>query len=205
MADGDSPTAKLPTRRSSIVKHRLIVIGLVALLGTMVVSAAAAHRLVTHRGTRGPDVLNGSDAPERFLARGGDDLITALGGNDRIWAGWGNDTVDAGNDNDYVVGGPGNDTLNGGFGNDVIRGRHGDDVIDGGDGNDRIWVGRGTDTENGGPGDDRMHALADDDMVDTINCGPGRDVVWLNSRESDLVNPDCEIRKIVTVVAKDAD
>ncbi len=187
------------------MKGKLIVFGLVALLGVMVVSAAAAHRLVTHKGTRGPDVLNGSDASERFLARGGNDLINALGGNDRIWAGWGNDTVDAGDGNDRVIAGPGNDRVNGGLGNDVIRGRHGDDLVDGGDGNDRLWVGRGADTENGGAGDDRLHALADDNMVDTINCGEGRDVVWLNANETDVVNADCEIRKTVTVTATDAD
>jgi Ca2+-binding RTX toxin-like protein len=187
------------------VKSKLIVIGLAALLGAVVVSAAAAHRYVTHKGTKGPDVLNGSDASERFFARGGDDQVNALGGNDRIWAGWGNDTVDAGNDNDHVWGGPGNDTLNGGGGNDVIRGRHGNDLVDGGDGNDRLWVGRGADTENGGLGDDRLHALANDDMTDTINCGEGRDIVWLNSQESDIVNADCEIRKTVTVTATDAD
>ena len=187
------------------LKSKLIVIGLVALMGALAVSAASAHRLITHKGTRHADVLNGSDASERFFARGGNDIVNALGGRDRIWAGWGNDTVDAGNDNDYVVGGPGNDALNAGGGNDVVRGRHGNDTIDGGDGNDRIWVGRGTDTENGGPGDDRMHALANDDMVDTINCGEGRDVVWLNSQETDVVNADCEIRKTVTVTSIDAD
>jgi Ca2+-binding RTX toxin-like protein len=187
------------------VKTKLIVIGLVALLGATVVGAAAAHRFITHKGTRGADVLNGSDAVERFFARGGNDVVNALGGNDRIWAGWGNDTVDAGNDNDRVWGGPGNDTLNGGGGNDLIRGRHGNDLVDGGEGNDRLWVGRGADTENGGPGDDRLHALANDDMTDTINCGEGRDIVWLNSAETDVVNADCEIRKTVTVTSTDAD
>ena len=50
-----------------------------------------------------------------------------------------------------------------------------------------------------------MHALANDDMVDTINCGEGRDIVWLNSAETDVVNADCEIRKTVTVTSPDAD
>ena len=187
------------------MKTKLIVIGLVALIGATVVSAAAAHRFITHKGTPRADVLTGSDASERFLARGGNDTVNALGGWDRIWAGWGDDTVDAGSGNDHVWGGPGNDTLNGGADNDVIRGRHGNDTIDGGDGNDRLWVGRGADTENGGPGNDRLHALANDDMVDTINCGEGRDVVWLNSAETDVVNADCEIRKTVTVTSPDAD
>ena len=53
MSRGDSSGASFP-RRSSNVKTRLIVIGLVALLGATVVGAAAAHRLVTHKGTRVP-------------------------------------------------------------------------------------------------------------------------------------------------------
>ena len=37
------------------MKTKLIVIGLVALLGVTVVSAAAAHRFITHRGTNNAD------------------------------------------------------------------------------------------------------------------------------------------------------
>jgi hypothetical protein len=42
-----------------------------------------------------------------------------------------------------------------------------------------------------------MHALARDRQVDTIDCGPGNDVVWLNSKESD-VHVNCETVKTVT-------
>jgi Ca2+-binding RTX toxin-like protein len=95
-------------------------------------------------------------------------------------------------------GGIGTDTLNGGEGNDVLRGRWGNDVVNGDNGDDRIWVGRGADVENGGAGNDRMHALARDRMVDTIDCGAGdKDVVWLNSKESDT-HVNCEIVKTVT-------
>jgi Ca2+-binding RTX toxin-like protein len=69
--------------------------------------------------------------------------------------------------------------------------------VNGDNGDDRIWVGRGADVENGGAGNDRMHALARDRMVDRIDCGEGdRDVIWLNSRESD-VHVNCEIVKTV--------
>ncbi|HEX2434440.1 MAG TPA: hypothetical protein VHI55_10890, partial [Gaiellaceae bacterium] len=79
-----------------------------------------------------------------------------------------------------------------------LRGRWGNDVVNGDNGDDRIWVGRGADVENGGDGNDVMHALARDRMVDQIDCGPGdRDVVWLNSKESD-VYVNCEIVKTVT-------
>ena len=82
--------------------------------------------------------------------------------------------------------------------NDVLRGRWGNDVVNGDNGDDIIWVGRGADVENGGDGNDNMHALARDRMVDHIDCGPGdKDVVWLNSKESD-VYVNCEIVKVVT-------
>ena len=55
-----------------------------------------------------------------------------------------------------------------------------------------------TTSSSAGAGNDRMHALARDRMVDTIDCGAGdKDVVWLNSKESD-VHVNCEIVKTVT-------
>jgi Ca2+-binding RTX toxin-like protein len=90
-----------------------------------------------------------------------------------------------------VWGGVGNDSLDAGEGNDIVRGRPGDDTVQGGAGNDRIWPGRGADVENGGPGDDVLHALANDDLVDRIDCGEGNDIVWLNVNEQD-VHVNCE-------------
>ena len=62
-----------------------------------------------------------------------------------------------------------------------------------------MWPGRGTDTQNGGDGDDVLHALARDNQVDHIDCGPGNDVVWLNARETTDVHVNCETVKTVTV------
>ena len=62
-----------------------------------------------------------------------------------------------------------------------------------------IWPGRGTDTQNGGDGDDILHSLARDNQVDTIDCGPGNDVLWLNAKETTDVYVNCETVKSVTV------
>ena len=84
-----------------------------------------------------------------------------------------------------MLGGDGDDVLRGGDGNDMLRGRHGDDIVEGGPGNDIIWVGRGADREFGGPGDDSMHALANDNRVDFIDCGEGNDTLYESKREHD--------------------
>ena len=63
-----------------------------------------------------------------------------------------------------------------------------------------MWPGRGTDRQQGGEGDDVLHALARDKQVDTIDCGPGNDVVWLNAKETTDVHVNCETVKSVTVL-----
>ena len=47
-----------------------------------------------------------------------------------------------------------------------------------------MWPGRGAD-QNGGDGDDVLHALARDNQIDRIDCGPGNDVLWINAKETD--------------------
>jgi Ca2+-binding RTX toxin-like protein len=198
MTPGDSSLTV--GRRFAAVRKtiRLGVLTLVALSALALVSAAVAHRVVVIKGTKNGETLTGTPGSDRIHARGGDDVVNAGDGNDRVFGGWGNDTLNGEGGNDRMRGGPGNDTLNGGENNDVLRGRWGNDVVNGDNGDDRIWVGRGVDVENGGMGNDVMHALARDRMVDTIDCGPGdRDVVWLNSKESD-VHVNCEIVKTVT-------
>lgn len=95
-----------------------------------------------------------------------------------------------------MLGGAGNDLIRGGEGDDLLRGRQGNDVEEGGEGNDVVWVGRGTDREFGGPGDDTMHALANDNRVDFIDCGDGNDTLYENAREHDRwVNCENVIRE----------
>ena len=185
-------------------KTRFTVLGLMSLLALSVVGAAVAHRYVVIRGTNGDNVLTGTPRADKIFAKRGNDTVTALSGHDLVFAGPGNDSVDGGPGRDRIFGGYGNDILSGSDGNDVIRGRHGNDTVDGGLGNDRLWVGHGADVENGGEGDDVLHALANDDLVDTLDCGPGIDRVWLNSAESD-VHVNCEQVRVVTSTNVDSD
>jgi Ca2+-binding RTX toxin-like protein len=79
-------------------------------------------------------------------------------------------------------------------------------VIEAGPGNDVTWAGQGADLTLGGAGDDQLHALADDNNRDRIDCGPGDDTVFLNSRErrrDSYVN--CERVVVVTPEPGSAD
>ena len=94
---------------------------------------------------------------------------------------------------DFLFGQMGNDTLNGDGGADRAWGGPGDDTVNGGPGFDWLWAGWGADTLSGGEGNDRLFAAADDNAVDTLNCGehaddrdrailrPG-DTAWLRIR-----------------------
>ena len=132
------------------MKAKSIVLALVATL--VFAAAASAAALDVIRGTDGPDNINGT---------GGSDLIYARGGNDIVRAHDGNDVVYAGEGNDVVRGGPGNDVLYGAKGNDVM------------------WPGAGADVQYGGEGNDILHALANDNQPDILNCGPGYDVAYV--------------------------
>jgi Ca2+-binding RTX toxin-like protein len=79
-------------------------------------------------GTGGPDLLYGTDGPDR---------ICALPGADTIYGRGGNDYIDAGNGDDRIYPGPGQDTV-------IARG--GDDVIYARDGQ-RDWIDCGAQTD----------------------------------------------------------
>jgi len=86
--------------------------------------------------------------------------------------------------------------------NNAIRAVREPDTVDGGPGNDRLFVGRGVDVELGGDGNDVLHALARDNQVDSLDCGPGHDVVWLNANEQDT-HVNCEVIKTVSTSQPD--
>jgi hypothetical protein len=98
--------------------------------------------------------------------------------NDTLSGGPGNDNISGGPGNDILSGGPGNDILSGGRGTDRISGGPGNDILSGGRGTDVISGGPGNDTISGGPGNDTIHAR--DGHRDVIDCGPGRDVAFVD-------------------------
>jgi hypothetical protein len=129
------------------MKTKLIFFVCVA--GLVVVATASAAALDVIRGTDGPDILNGTAGADLIYARGGNDIVRSHDGNDIVYAGRGNDVVRSG---------PGNDAIYAGAGNDVT------------------WPGAGADVQYGGAGNDILHALANDNQPDILNCGPGYDV-----------------------------
>jgi hypothetical protein len=132
------------------MKTKSIVLAVFAAL--MLATGASAAALDVIRGTDGPDNLNGTGGPDLIYARGGNDIVRAHDGNDVVYAGQGNDAV---------RGGPGNDVLYGGAGSDVM------------------WPGAGADVQYGGEGNDILHALANDNQPDILDCGPGYDVAYV--------------------------
>lgn len=111
---------------------------------------------------------------EGFLYQGtsGADRIIATEGPARIDGGPGNDRLGA-------TRLAGDVTINGQTGHDRIAGNTADDTLDGGAGRDTIF---------GAEGNDRIRA--DDDLTDTISCGPGQDRVTADRR--DRIRRDCE-------------
>lgn len=95
------------------------------------------------------DLIEGNDAANELLGRGGWDRVYGLGGRDEIY------------------GGNGRDVLSGGDSNDRLYGEGDKDTLWGGRGSDRLYGGEGNDTLNGGTGAD-LFVFAAGDGIDTI-------------------------------------
>lgn len=88
-----------------------------------------------------------------------------------------------------TIKGSGHDeTIRGGSGNDVLYGYGGRDRLDGLGGNDLLNGGSGRDLLVGGTGADRVTSA--DGEPDSVDCGPGRDVV---NADLDDVLTGCEV------------
>jgi Ca2+-binding RTX toxin-like protein len=118
-------------------------------------SPPSAEAALTGCGMTG-DVVIGTDSADRHPG-------SAL--TDIVFGGRGNDVLGGGAGRDCLVGGAGRDRLSGGPGRDRLHG---------GTGRDRLDPGPGTDRVAAGPGNDLVITVGN--MVDTIDCGPGRDV-----------------------------
>lgn len=101
------------------------------------------------------------------------------------------DQIAGSTDRDFIYGQRGGDTINGGGAEDgdEIRGGKGDDTI-----NDNVVSGdpnRGdTDNVKGGPGNDTINVREGSIFLDFVDCGPGRDTVFADAR--DTVAGNCE-------------
>lgn len=115
-------------------------------------------------GTHDHDIMIGDDGRNNIFGCNGDDVILGMGGNDRI-------------SGDGGVGKTG--CLNTG-GHEL-----GADKIEGGAGDDIIFHARPS--EEGGPTNDRA-----DGQKDIIDCGPGNDEVYINTRSDHDVAINCE-------------
>jgi Ca2+-binding RTX toxin-like protein len=146
---------------------------------------ATHHDLV---GSRFADQILGTSGADKISGGAGDDVIDAVGGADQIAGGSGSDQIASGAGADAIEGGSGRDTILGGMGNDTINGGSGNDLLRGDQGNDRITGAPGRDTIFGGTGDDTIYAR--DSYRDSINCGPGLDIVYAD--KLDRVAKDCE-------------
>lgn len=169
-------------------------LGVATAVALLVAGAWATARTI--RGTPANEVLNGTRKADLMTGGAGDDLIRGGRGNDSLFGQGGNDRI---------YGGPGRDRLWGGPGDDVLRGDRGNDRLSGGPGSDRILGGPGADVligvvgedafntgadgkQSGGAGDDVIYARDGDQ--DTINCGPGYDVAYVDAVEDGVY--DCE-------------
>jgi hypothetical protein len=114
---------------------------------------------------------------------------TGTAGNDRITGTAGADTIRGRAGNDVLLGGMGSDLLLGEGGNDLLFGGPGNDRLVGGLGSDRLYGGAGIDRLLGGRGNDRFFARGLG--RDYVTCGPGRDRVAADRRDS--VSGSCEI------------
>jgi Ca2+-binding RTX toxin-like protein len=96
-------------------------------------------------GTEGRDTINGGGGNDTICGKDGTNTINGGAGNDFLYGGAGNDSISGGDGDDLAYGGDGNDLIMGDKGSDYLVGEGGDDTIDGGLGIDYIVGGDGTD------------------------------------------------------------
>jgi hypothetical protein len=155
-------------------------------------AAAAADRAPDEAAEARTRVLPGSRSLARSrgrLRRAGPAIAavavaTALAGLALVVLSGGGDDGEPGRTDvgTRVVGTNGEDSLAAGPAADRVEGLGGDDTIDGGSGPDSLAAGAGDD----------VILASDDNAVDTIACGPGRDLV-AQPDARDIVEADCEV------------
>jgi Ca2+-binding RTX toxin-like protein len=126
--------------------------------------------------------LTGTNLPNTIHGSMDDDKILGKDGQDNLYGSGGDDILHGDSGDDYIDGEPGNDILEGNDGNDIIQGGSGADKIDGGKGNDTLMA---------------SFAIGSvsfrDYAADSILCGPGFDIAYINSIDGDIASSDCEV------------
>ncbi len=185
------------------------------------ITADGADGLDNLTGGEGDDTLDGGAGDDSFTPAGGADDVVGGGGLDfvslsapptnrnvTLFDNLANDgegdnihsdveSVSSDTGNDVIVGTDDGNNLAANGGNDNIDGRGGDDVVFGGDGNDTLEGGTGDDllfgddprTDPALSGNDTINAR--DGELDTIDCGPGIDVVNADDNEASI-DANCE-------------
>jgi hypothetical protein len=156
-------------------------------------------------------LLSGTNKPDHFVGKDGQDEIRGLGGSDEISGGLDGYIINGGPGNDTLIakfgwdevppeGNPGvnnpddlsKNVLHGGPGRDRVSGAEGGDVLYGGEGNDKaILGGPGKDILYGGPGNDTFYP----DKGDELYCGEGKDSYETVGEKIAYVDSSCEVKK----------
>ena len=97
-------------------------------------------------GNNNANTLNGTNANDVILGRGGDDKVFAKAGDDTVYGQAGNDKLAGGSGDDAMYGNAGDDVLNGEAGDDSLYGGGGRDILRGSFGDDTLYGGGGNDT-----------------------------------------------------------
>ncbi|MEG4345000.1 choice-of-anchor D domain-containing protein, partial [Microcoleus sp. A003_D6] len=131
----------------------------------------------------GNDNLIGGEFNDIFNGNEGNDFIDGNQRDDILFGGKGNDIILGGFGEDVIFGNQGNDSINGKEDNDLIFGNEGNDFIDGGKGNDNLFGGKENDVILGGEGNDTLYGQLGDDTFcggagdDLVYAGQGNDLI----------------------------
>jgi Ca2+-binding RTX toxin-like protein len=113
-------------------------------------------------GTEGNDTFTGSDGPDKFYGR------------------LGNDTIHGGGGNDDLDGASADDSVYGDAGNDKLVGSNGADTIDGGPGTDQMYGDQATCAGFFSCTGDPDKLFARDGAQDSVDCGGGADTAQVD-------------------------
>ncbi|HWH96340.1 MAG TPA: calcium-binding protein [Baekduia sp.] len=158
------------------------------------ISGGAASRVTVTGGNGNDTIWVNANSNGTGDGGAGNDSLLGTSGNDNLSGGdgadlltnrqrWNNAFLDGGDGADRLVGNSGA-TLTGGIGPDILVANNDGESLDGGPGADRITSVAGGSTILGGTGGDQVDAADGSGIADTVDCGPGFDVVWADAEDT---------------------